>query len=156
MKKLILLFVVLFVGKVYSQQTDKVLVLQKSDLKIWVHTKSIIKENEYVTFWSEWEYITEEQKNEKANRVIDFIKDYEKDTEIDIIKWSKFNSTKEQICIDISDKTYNSIQSIYYTSAGEPLYNYKFNSTEWRDVIPETIIEKVYDYVEEYTKTNLK
>lgn len=156
MKKIILLVVIIFTCKIYSQQTDKVLVHQQSDLKIWVYTKSIVKEDEYVTFWSEWEYLTQTMRNETINDRINFIKEYEKDTDIDFVKWSRFKSTKEQTCIDITDKTRNFIQILYYTNTGELLYTSKFEKASWDNVIPESVFEPVYDYVKKYAETKLK
>ena len=115
------LFIFISVG-LFSQQQNKVVVYQDTDIEVSVFLNSIVKENEYITFWSNWEYKTQKPRNELINNLINIIKKYDKDKNIDFIKWSSFKSIKEQVCIDVSDKTINILQYIYYTNSGNFLY----------------------------------
>ena len=152
-RKILFTALVVFISiSIKAQKDDRVLVVNKTNLKIYVHTKSIVKEDEYVTFWTEHEYLTQKERNEIINNQVNYIKEYEKYKEIDYVKWGFFKSVKRQLCIDISDNTMSSIQQVYYTSDGKVLYTRKYENFMWDDVVPGTLGSEVYDYVKNYVK----
>ena len=148
---LVLISVGLFAQK-NKQQIDKVIVYQDDNFKISVYVNSIVKENEYVTYWSEWEYLTQKSRNGVINDRINFIKKYEENIIIDFVEWSKFKSIIYKDCIDITDKTNNSISSTYYTINGTVLYSYKRETVSWTDIIPGSVGETIYNYINKLSK----
>ena len=153
MKTLLLSLLLIVVGTMQAQQTTKQLILNQPDLKIYAYPNSVIIEDEYVTLWVERRILSDSNRVFHINNMLEYIKLFDKNTQIDIAQWQKLDGIKEKVCIDTQDNTFKFEQSLYYDTSGNAIYIYKpSDENTWNEVVPGTIFETVYNYAKKLHK----
>lgn len=153
MKTLLLSLLLIAAGTMQAQQTTKQLLHHQSDLKIYVYPGSAVITDEYISIWIDRQFTPTSDRTFHINNMLEYIKLFDKNTQIDIAQWQKLDGIKEKVCIDTQDNTFKFEQSLYYDTSGNAIYIYKpSDESTWSEVVPGTIFEPVYNYAKKLHK----
>lgn len=153
MKTLLLSLLLIAAGTMQAQQTTKQLLHHQSDLKIYAYPGSAVITDEYISIWIDRQFTPTSDRAFHINNMLEYIKLFDKNTQIDILQWQKLDGIKEKVCIDTHDNTYKFEQSLYYDTSGNAIYIYKpSDESTWSEVVPGTIFETVYTYAKKLHK----
>lgn len=153
------------VNAFYSFQSANQYDSQDKDYKHYLETYRILKDNpewEIINFSNIMAFLVDNKRIEKNGQVVKtWIKsvfysddkdinmlraEYIKQHNVDANQYNNMTHSLNQIEFDCAKKKIRTLQTINYAENGVVIDSYKFENTDWADVIPESIGEQWLEY----------
>lgn len=136
----ILLFTAIMVS---GQEQDRAIAYQDYQITVNILTRTVKtdkKDSQVVKLWAEWIYHDGEYRDSRIESLQKFEDDRSK-----IDEWMYFRRTLQLVQYDCGTDKYQSLETIHYSDDGQVLDSYTNRVPEWNYVVPETILESVYN-----------
>lgn len=128
---------------VNAQESDRVVAYQSYEVSVNILTRTVKvdkKNNQIVRLWTESIFPDGERRN---GRIESFQKYERISAEKD--KWLTFRRTLELVQYDCGTDKYQKLETIHYSDDGRVIDSYTDEEPVWRYIVPETILESVYN-----------